>query len=49
MTKQQKYLLALQSRAAGKPKLVTPVQASLLKAKIRGVKKKKALWDWLAQ
>lgn len=40
MTKQQKLLAALNKRAAGKPKV---------KAKIKSIKKKQALYDWLAQ
>lgn len=39
MTPQQKLLLALQKRAAGKPKV---------KAKIKKIKQKKVLYDWLA-
>ena len=39
MTSQQKLLLALQKRAAGKPKV---------KAKIKKIKQKKVLYDWLA-
>ena len=40
MTNQQKLLAALTKRAAGKPKV---------KAKIKGIKKKQALYDWLAR
>lgn len=39
MTPQQKLLLALQKRASGKPKV---------KAKIKKIKQKKVLYDWLA-
>lgn len=40
MTKQQKLLAALTARAANNPKL---------KAKIKKIKAKKVLSDWLAQ
>jgi hypothetical protein len=40
MIKQTKLILALSARASGKPKL---------KAKIAKIKKKQALYDWLAR
>lgn len=40
MNKQDKLIAALTARAAGKPKV---------KAKIRKIKAKKVLYDWLSQ